>query len=345
MTRAFKAFNLFQISGDEGTPGSAAAATEILYATGTLPYTSQKIYYPEQDRNNLATYLANDFIVQHYLEGGIEMDANTRHMVWAFSNAIRGNITPTQPKATDEPLSYLWTWEPSLVTTPNTPDVTNGADTFTLEYGDNVQGYEAEYMVTTSLKLSGAPGEAVKCVWDFFARQVAETTVTPDLSAEAVQYFPAGDVDFFIDTTWAGLGGNAKTDSLHSWEWTYNTGFAARFASESLLFTGVSEAKKHTELKLNYYRDSATSEIEKDKFDARTTTFIRLALTGQTELDSEQDNLPYIHLDGAYCYDAWGNAGEEDGHVTEEATAYSVCDATSAKMISVKMLTDMAAYP
>ena len=164
----------------------------------------------------------------------------------------------------NEPLHYLWTLEPSLATNGNTPDETNGIDTFTLEYGDNVQAYETEFLFTTKVEISGEPNEPVAFTWTCMGRQSSEVTKTAALSAPTTVYFPFNLAKFYIDTSYAAIGGTQKTDMLKAFTWSFETMFTGRYtASGNFYFEALNEEKKTVALELTILRDSVNSEALK----------------------------------------------------------------------------------
>lgn len=338
-----RAFRKIQVSNVEGTPGTAEAATEICY--GTMSFEENRpIEQPDEDRGSLARNFANDFFTGNEENLTWTGDVNQRHIAWALAMAIRGNITPTQPDVTNEPNAYLWTFTPGL-TTANTPDIANGIDTFTFEYGDNTQAYESEYCFATRLEISGAPNAPCKFTCDIVGRQRTDTTFTADLTAQSVQRMPFNLMKFYVDTTWAALGSAQKTATLKGFTWTLETMFKPRYTGDgNLYFSAVDEDKKAPELTLIYARGT-TSDAERTKFEGRTTTFIRLELWGATEMDSGQSNPPYLVLDQAVRYTSWPMLGEDQGLSTVEVTAEGQYDSTGAKMFEAALLTDLDAYP
>lgn len=339
-----RAFRKIQISNVEGTPGTAEAAVEPLYGILSQVYADQVWHKPDQDRGVLAMNYETPFEVSRLVELEMTGELYDRLAVMMFSNAIRGNVTATQPDNINEPNHYLWTFEPGL-TTANTPDITNGIDTFTLEYGDNVQAYEAEYIFTTALQITGSVNEPVTFTWTINGRQVSEASFTGGLTSQAAVYFPFNRAKFYVDSSYANLGNTQKTGMLRAFTWTYETGFSARFAADgNVYFSSINEARKQVNLDLTYYRDGTNSEAEKDKYEAQTSTYLRIELLGETEMDSGQGNPPYIRLDGAYKYSEWPAVEDEDGTAVATVTAQSFYDATASKMMSVYVGTTMSAY-
>lgn len=331
--------------GNESTPGTAVAAVEVLLAVIEADLTSQVFHYPEDDRNLLAEHKGNEFKVADEFEFEITGNVNHRHAAFLFGNAIAGNVTATQPDATNEPLAYLWTYQGGL-TTANTPDIAAGIDTYTIEFGDNVDDYEAEFCFTKTLVITGEPNEPVKFEWTITAAQVtAGITPTAALSVVAVQYFPSNTVSFYIDTAYANIGNTVKADLLKSWTWTLETMFTGRFtASGAFTYQGVNEDWKKVELEMEYLRGTL-SETEQALWIAGSTTYLRIKLLGGTELDAAQSNPPYIYLDGAYHYTEWEAPEDSDGARTISVTAQSVYDATGTRDFEVAVFTDLDAWP
>lgn len=341
---ALKAFRKIQAGSEGATPGTAVAATEILYGILSTFESGETLYQPEEDRNTLARHLADDEFVGKEAKIVWVGDLNFRHINWALANAIRGNVTATQPDATNQPLAYLWTYTPAL-TTSNNPSETNGIETFTIEYGDDLQAYEVEYCFATRLQISGAPNEVCKFTLDIVGRQRTDTTFTAALTAQSVQRAPFNLSKFYIDTSGAGMGGTQKTALLKAFTWTLDTQFAAYYAGDGqLYFSAVTEDRKAPELQLTYARNS-DADAERTKYEARTTSFLRLALFGQTELDSGQSNPPYLYLDQAVRYRTWPTFGDEEGLATVQVVADAVYDATWSKMFEAALLTNLSAWP
>jgi hypothetical protein len=344
MTTGLTAFRRIQV-GEEGTPGTAVAATEILYGTLATWMENRTIVQPEEDRNNLSRHMADAFVAGK--EGQLVWTGllNQRHCPYIFSMGLCGNVSPTQPDPTNEPNAYLWTFTPSL-TAPNTPDQANGIDTFTFEFGDNLQAYEVEYCFATRIEISGSPNEGCMFTCDITGRQRTDTTFTAALTAQTVQHFPFNLAKFYIDTAWADLGNTQKQGLLKAFTWTHETQFRASYGADgSLYFYAVDkEAPKTAQLRLVYAR-TTDADSERTKYEGVSTTYLRIALEGATELDAGQSNVPYIRLDGAYQYFDWPTPGEEDGLSTVEVTAESVYDSTGGKQLEVAVLTDLDAFP
>lgn len=336
----------YQISNAENTVGTAEAATEVLLFETLAPVLHDKVlHFPKHDRGLLADLYEAPIQVSQEVELEAEGDLYDRLMVFMAANSVRGNVTATQPDAVNQPNHYLHTFEPGL-TTQNTPDITAGIDTFTFEYGDNVQGYETEFMFTKELEISGEANEQVTFKWTFGGRQVTESTMTAALTAPTThQFFAMNKAKWYVDTSYAGIGGTQKTGVLKAFTWKFETGFTPRFTADgNYYFVGLNEDRKKVELELTLWRDSTIVEAELDKFQAGTTTYQRVALFGNTEMDAGQADVPYIYLDGAFKYVEFPPLDDEDGTSVITVKLESTYDVTAAKMFGVKIGTRMSAY-
>lgn len=350
MAYGHKAFRKIQISNVENTVGTAEAATEVLLGVLKMLTDDKTHHMFEQDRGTLAKVVELPVLTARAVELEMEGELYDRLMVIMAANSIRGNVTPTQPDMGTRPNEYLWTFEPGL-TTANTPDIANGIDTFTLEWGDNIQGYETSHLYTVKLEIEAEVGNdedaIVTFTWTVGGRVITESTMTAALTAPTAKYYPANLVKFYIDANYAGLGGTQKTGVLRAFKWTFETGFTPRYAADgTYYFAALNEMKKAPELELTYYRDSSIVEAELDKrqTDPLSKTFIRIALFSNGEMDSGQSNPSYVYLDGAYVYTEWPELDEEDETSVITVKATAVQDSTSGKMMTVKVGTTMSAY-
>lgn len=346
------ALRRIQISNDENTTGTAEAATAILFGTASIPVQDLVFHTPEQDRNSLAEIVELPFKVAQNIDGfSYEGEAYADLLLHLFSMAIRGNVTGVSAGGS-KPNEIIWTFEPSLSSTLNTPDVTNGIDTRTIEVGDNINCYKLAGCYVMSLEISGDAGEdensVVMVKVKLGAQSLVEGSFTGALSEVAAAYFPANMVKLFIDSSYAGLGGTQKSGVLKSWKWTLDTKFTPRFVADGTYkWSALNEGKKAPELELTFVRDSTIVEAELDKYQAnpKTKTFISIEMTsGSAEMDAAQSNPPYAKLRGAYIYTEWPELDDEDGTSLVTVKARGVKDSTSGKMMTAIVGTLLAAF-
>lgn len=344
------ALRRIQISNDEGTTGTAEAATAILFGKATIPTQDLVFHTPDQDRNSLAEIVELPFKVAQKVEFELEGAAYADLLLHVLSMAVRGNVTGVSAGGS-VPNEIIWTFEPGL-TTLNTPDITNGIDTRTFELGDNINCYKAAGCYVVTLEISGDAGDdedsVVMVKATIAAQSLAEGSFTGALTEVAAAYFPANMVKLFIDTSYAGLGGTQKSGVLKGWKWTLETMFTSRYVADGTYkWSALNEGKKAPELEMTFIRDSSIVEAELDKFQAtpKTKTFIEIRLTSNgTEMDSGQSNPPYAKIQGAYVYTEWPELDEEDGTSLVTVKARGVKDSTSGKMMTVIVGTPLTAF-
>jgi hypothetical protein len=195
------------------------------------------------------------------------------------------------------------------------------------------------------LVIEGAPDGVCTFSADLVGRQQADASFTAALVAQSVQRFPFNLVKCYFDTSWANLGTTQKTGLVRGFTWTLDTMFRAyQTADGALYYSSVVESPKAPTLALKLKRGS-DSDAQRGYHEARTTTFIRIELLGQTEIDSGQGNVPYLIIDGAYRYQTWPDLGDDEGASIEQPTAVGVYDGTGGKMFETALLTDLAAFP
>lgn len=353
MSFGSSALRRIQISNDEGTMGTAEAATAILFGTATIPTQSQVYHTPVQDRNSLAEIVELPFKVAEGAEFDFEGDAYADLLLHLFSMSIRGNVTGVSAGGS-KPNEIVWTFEPSLSGSLNTPDVANGIDTRTFELGDNINCSKCDGCYVMNLEISGDAGDdedsVVMVKATIGVQNVVSGSFTGALTEVAAAYFPANLVKLYIDTAYASLGNTQKSGVLKGWKWSLDTKFTRRYVADGTYnWVALNEDKKAPELELTFIRDSTIVEAELVKYGSvpsKTKTFIRILLTsGSAEMDSAQSNSPYCKIDGAYVPMEWPELDEEDGTSLITVTYKGVKDSTSGKMMSLIVGTLLTAFP
>lgn len=345
-----RALNKFQISNVENTVGTAEAATAIiLYETLSQLVHDKVFYMPVQDRGNLAKNIEQPLQVSQLAEFELQGDLYDQLMVYIASNSIRGNVTPSQPDSLNEPLHYRWVFEPAL-TAPNTPDVTDGIDTFTGQFGNNVQAYRGAFMFTVSFEIEGNFNESVKITWNFQTKNVEENAFTGALSAPTThQFFATNKAKWYVDPNYAAIGTTQKSGVLKAFKFTFETMFTARYTADgNYFFAALNEDRKAPVMELTLMRDTADTgmfDVELTKFLAQSTSYQRIELLAATEMDSGQANPPYIWLDGAWKAREWPETDQEDGNELTTVTFDAFYDATGGKMFGVSVGTKLSAFP
>lgn len=219
-----QAFTKFQY-GKEATRGTAVPATRMLLAERMPIKTDRKPTFIE-DAIGVRADSYRTRIDEFFWQDTIKIPHGYFQILPAlFSCGVKGNISPAE--ATGGQGDYLWTFTPSL-TAANDPDA------ITLELGDDIQAYEAEYVMFQRIKFSGKvaqSGEAspVAIEAEAFGRQLTPTTFTGGLSLPTVENMNAKLARLYFDTSWAGVGGTEKTGILRGFEGEILTGVHPKF--------------------------------------------------------------------------------------------------------------------
>ena len=171
--RAFtKAYYGKELISAHGTP--VAATRQVVGGTVAPLSADRKPRYPEEDlgvRMKAMRSVVDQYLVKESLaipEGYFQI------LPMLFSCGIKGGITPSEQTVSQG--DYLWTHTPSLL-------ASNTLDSITLEKGDDVQAFEAEYCMFERLRISGSAAQGaeaspVAIAAEMFARQWTPTTFT-----------------------------------------------------------------------------------------------------------------------------------------------------------------------
>jgi len=262
------AFRRIQV-GLETTRGMAVAADKKLI--GTLTMTPQVTWHrPVDERNSLAEFRRSVAVAQ-MTRLRYEGDATYDQLIDILSMAVRGGISPTTVEVTGR----IWTFTHNLTSK-------NVQDSYTFEYGDDVQAWEADFVIVDNLELSIALNEVVQIRAEMFAQFAAKTTFTGSVDDTAVTEIVANNMKVYIDGAYADLGTTEKATLVAgATVRLVNNTRPVKYADGNLDFSDVSEAKNHLEFDLDLI--SSTAFItEYDAYVAGTNRAIRLEITGPT---------------------------------------------------------------
>jgi len=157
MTTAFRRIQ----AGLETTRGTGVAADKRLY--GTLTMTPEvSMHRPVDERNSLAEF-SRSVVVGQMTRLRFEGDATYEQLIDFLSMAVKGAISPSVVETTGR----VWTF------TPNTTSK-NVQDSYTFEYGDDVQAWDCAFTICDNLELSFALGEVLQIRADLFAKFAAK---------------------------------------------------------------------------------------------------------------------------------------------------------------------------
>lgn len=329
-TYGLKAFRYIELSNVEDTKGGTEAGVELaLGSTITLPleYITWATF-EDEERGYLLPNMSDPVAGQYEANLTWEGPANDRQIQWPLAMSV------CEPSI----VTNAWAYQPDFDTPGNEPDSSGGIETFTINYGDNIQAYETSYCFGRRLSISGTPGDLVRFSCDITGRTVTTTTFDSPAAA-AVEYFPFGLVEFYMDVSGLGNAGSTQVYYLKGFTWTLDTGFSPHYtASGQRYFYDVTEDKKAPELELVLARCAAVDTLW-DHYVAGTQHCIRIKCMSGGAVGTY-----FIQLDGEYQFVSW-DTGEEDGLSTHTVRCAPVWDSGSSNSWRVNTNTSMTAWP
>ena len=315
------------------THGTAVAATKILLGDIFPVASDRKPSYPE-DALGVRARAMRAIVYQYMAQGTLKIsNGYYQALPLLFSCGLKGDVTAAEtPPASG---AYLWTFTPS-------PTAQNTPDSITLEYGDNVQAFEVEYMMFQRLKLTGAIAQGqgdspVSLEAEFFGRQLSTSTFTGALSLPTVQEINAKNARFYRDTTWAGVGGTEITHSIRKFDVEILTGVHPKFLGSAAKYFDVHGEGYHDVKVTLDLEGTDLAEAIRLVHASQTMNVIRISIPG-----------PAIGA-GAYglVVDVSGfwesvtpMASEDKGNNITTAVLHGTYDPTGAKMLAVTATTN-----
>ena len=326
-------------AGAEDTAGTAVAATAkwmqfLLHPTvGDLDWQQR-----EEERGSLVGAFRAEAPSQKAELGDLVGDVTFEDIIYPLLMAIE-TVTASQPDSSNYPSSYLWDFDPAL-TSANTPK------TFTVEWGDDVQAWEAPYAFATGLKIEGDVNGIWQVTAPLVGRKNDTTTFTADLSDRTVESVLMNKSKLYMDDAGGTLGDTQITTAFRRFGWDMGEHFAPFQTSDGQkYFTKHSEKKfalGSPQLVLGLVLDSTTKTLITTKYDAGTVQLVRIESTGS---EIESGSSKYIYIDGAYLIQNVAELAEEDGQTLVELTLAGQYDSTYAKLFRIQVHNGVATLP
>lgn len=231
-------------------------------------------------------------------------------------------------------VTWAWAWGGTA---------TGTALAYTLEFGDDVQAYEAEYGQVRRLRMSGDAQGMTQLEADFFARQSTKTTATSLSTVDDVR-IPAYLWTCAFATAGSGLAGASTTPNfLREWEAEWATGLVPHFYADGNDYFGQSVEAAPIEGTIRLVVDSNATAVTRfyDKGEAGTKDFLRLNATSASIIGG--GTAYQATLEFALDYENVVPLGSEiDGVNTYEVTARLVDDVTWGKSVGATVVCNLA---
>jgi len=330
-----KAFTNVQ-AGLEAIHGTAVAATRK-YLFKVDPGEDRKIHFPELPLGIRArTHKAE---TRQISADGINITTPEgcyfQALPMLFSIGLKGGVTAVEQTLSQS--DYLWDFTPDL-------EDDNDPDSITLEYGDDVQGYEIPYIMARRYVIEGNVGEDanVSVTAECFGEQITPIILTPSLSNPTIEGMVANMAKLYIDSTWATLGTTQKKGLLRKYRIEIITGVHQKFWAEGVkTMTGHAESFIDAMWSLTFEGNS-DADVLFDAFQAMTAKAMRLEIIG-AQIGTGKNHTLTIDTYGKF-EKVLPLDDEKDGNNLHTAifTAISDNEATP-HMLGVQVITDVAA--
>lgn len=324
--------------GKESTRGTAVAATKIWMGQAPAVGSDRQPVFPVENIGIRAESVRGE-IYQYLYQNTLSSEHGTfQRLPVLFGCGLKGGVTATETTASQQ--DYLWSFTPSL-TAANSPDA------LTIELGDDVQAFEAEHCMFERIRISGNVAQGMEASpvaveADFFGRQLTPTTFTGALSIPTVETMNAKLSRFYLDTSWAGVGGTEKTNILRSFDVEIITGVHPKFSgSGNKYFNTYGEGIIGVMANFVLEGDSNADAIF-DAQQAKTFQVVRLAVNGAQIGSGTTHNLT-VDI-GGYWETVSPLGGEDRSDNLHNAALRGVYDATGAKLLQVNVTTNINAY-
>lgn len=321
------------------THGTAVAADTQLVGL-TLPEVpaDRVVRRPEEDLGIRAASMRS-WVGQYLYQNTMSFeDAYFQLLPVLFSIGVKGDVTATETNSGEG--DYNWDFTPSLT-------ATNNLDSITIEYGDDTQAYETEYVMAERLMLSGsinqgAEASPVSAEADIFGRQISTASFTGGIGLPtSVEEINAKLTRFYLDTSWAGVGGTEKTGVLRDWSVEILTGLHPKFhGDQNNYFNTHGEGRFSVRCEFTFEGNSDADAIW-DAYRAQTFQVARLDVSGAQIGSGANHNLT-LDIGGTF-EDVIPLGGEDNGNNLHTAVLMAHYDTTGSKLFDVDVTTDVSA--
>jgi len=316
--------------GKEATKGTAVPATAVLLGELEMK-SSPTIYRAPEHRGQLAEF-SRSVKVANLAELVYTGSATFEQILYLLHMGVLGNVTPT----TVDTSARLWTFTPAMT-------ASGVFNSFTIEYGDDVEQWESEFCMAREIEISGAMNEPVKMKGDIFGRKMTACDFTGALTPPTVEDILSQKAKLYIDAETGTIGATEKASQLIAFTYTIKTGLAPkRYADGSLDFSNYNETFKGVDLKMTF-AFNANAEVERLLFDGETKRLIRIQATGSKV--GAVSALKTLTLDFCGIYTDWATLSERGGEDIVEVTMSAQRGSTYTKLFEVAVQNAVTTLP
>lgn len=335
------ALRRLQIGKESVLGTSVAAAAKLMGVMGQMNVGDRDIFHPEDERGSLVGAHRAYVPSIHWRGSKISGDVTYEDFPMIVAMAVANDIlTPS----TVDTNARKYLTSPNL-TSANTPK------SATLEFGDDVQEYEAEAVLCSALEISGAIDQAVKFSADVFGRQLTPSTFTGALSERSVVSVQSELMKLFMDDAGGTIGTTQKSTTLLEWRWRLPEHFVEkRHQDGALYYTTYGEMKMKPTLEVTAEFNSTLAAL-RAKYasatagNAGTAQLVRLKGTDAGVIGAATATREFV-IDGCYRIMDFKELGERNGASTVQMMLEAeLADTSYAKLFEIYCQNAVTAMP
>lgn len=247
---------------------------------------------------------------------------------------LKGGVTGSTDGGT--PPAYTYAYTPTL-TDQDTPD------TYTIQFGDNMQAYYAEYCFVKQMAIDVQIDALTKLTASIVGRQRTAQAFTGALSDRTTEDLIADNFIVYLDDAGGTIGTTAFSTGVVGLTWSMANFMANKTIDGTTYFTSVVEQPLAADVSLTAEVNTAT-QAKLAKFTGDTRQLMRLECSGSVVHGAVHKRL---RLDGAYNLVDWGPIGGADhnGIQTVQLKLAGEYDATYAKIFAAELVNALSALP
>lgn len=317
------------------TKGTLVPATRLIRANATLAEEADRYRsdYPQGIRANVG---GAGSIMRRGITLGVETDLTPEEVLWPLMTGVLGSVTPTGGGT-----AKTWVFTPELSTAVTT------IQTATVEmlHSDGSTNHyygESGYCMTSSFKMDWAFNQPAKLSWNMFGRARQTDTPTGSLVPYTTrEILVSNSLAYYLDTTWAGLGGTQKTIVLRSASFECTTGYAPDYTLDARTdadFVQHNVGRITAALSL-VMEVNATGAAAFTNYRSNDIVYIRLKNTGSAISGGGNET---VQIDGAYRFTTTPTFSRDGDVVLVTYNLESVYDSTSGKTLEFTAINQLS---
>jgi hypothetical protein len=303
--------------GKEVTPGTAVAATRLMYFNPDSKLKRDRGARPHKfatgSRDNPRAFTLGP----EEASGEVSMPLSASELVELFLMGIKADVTPTQPDAVNSPTVYLWTFTPGT-----------SLNSATLRWDDGARPWKTAGCQVSSIKIAGSVKDETTVTASIIGRTQTQEALTAALTARTPDFIEGWETKLYIDAFGGTAGSTNVPDALINWEVEINNNQARKYwANNSNATSGIVPGELEVKAKLTVEAAVATALTEYNNWNAATKRLVRLEF-GQNEI-IEDLLKKFVTLDMPGAWAAVDLGGDDEGTRAYELSLQYVYDTTN----------------